>query len=70
MSLRLERSGWFLVDIKIEIITTPKSLRLERSGRKQSQGSRRLLPIVAMTTFHNLFDMKFEAETGFLDKSS
>ncbi|NEO53296.1 MAG: hypothetical protein F6K54_09515 [Okeania sp. SIO3B5] len=35
---------------KIQIITISKSLRLERSGRKQSPASLRLLPIVAMTT--------------------
>ncbi len=29
---------------QIWIITIPKSLRLEQSGRKQSQGFRRLLP--------------------------
>ncbi|NET29852.1 RNA polymerase sigma factor [Okeania sp. SIO1I7] len=35
---------------QIRRITISKSLRRSRSGRKQSQGFRRLLPIVAMTT--------------------
>ncbi|NEO57733.1 MAG: RNA polymerase sigma factor [Okeania sp. SIO3B5] len=35
---------------QIRRITISKSLQLKRSGRKQSQGFRRLLPIVTMTT--------------------
>ncbi|NEP86982.1 MAG: sigma-70 family RNA polymerase sigma factor [Okeania sp. SIO2C2] len=43
---------------KIRRITISKSLQLKRSGRKQSQGFRRLLPMVAMTTVQRDFVSK------------
>ncbi|NEQ72119.1 MAG: sigma-70 family RNA polymerase sigma factor [Okeania sp. SIO2C9] len=43
---------------QIRRITISKSLQLKRSGRKQSQGFRRLLPMVAMTTVQQDFVSK------------